>query len=48
MFPFCYWNVIYLKSNYCKKLKFQTVVGQEMVAINDLRIPINMNILVEL
>ena len=48
MFSFCYYNVIYPKINYLKKLQCQTVIGQEIVAINDLQIPIYMHFLVEL
>ena len=33
---------IYTKSNYYQKLQFMTVVCQEMVSINDLKIPMYM------
>ena len=48
MFSFYYYNAIYLKGDYLQKLQCQTVVGQEMVAINDLQIPIYMHFLVKM
>ena len=40
--------MLYIWKHYLQKLQCQTVVGQELVAINDLQIPIYMHFLVKL
>ena len=40
--------MVYIRKVIIAKIQCQTVVGQEMVAINDLKIPIYMHCLIEL